>query len=638
MPGRLCTSDQSREERMQEILDTLEREVETILISTGYQRYIASMSRFHGYIAGSQGGALDIHLDKPRPIRYIGRMDSTYISTWVAPQAVVLPPEHRGSVFTKPWVVELILDLAGYSAAANLVDAVTIEPAAGDGAFLASMACRLIASCERQGRSVMDCQSSLIAYEIDPQSAAHARDTVVATLVALGVGEGDAEDLAQGWIKTGDFLLDAPALPKADFVIGNPPYVRLEDMADTVVAEYRRRYRTMVGRADLYVAFYEAALRGLAPDGVCAFICADRWMFNQYGAELRRLATSGYGVEAVVEMHTADVFENEVSAYPAITIMRRGPQQAAVVASAGPALDTAGSTIIAATLREIRDGGEGISPLRGLRAARVDTWFAETAPWPCTSPERLKLLKRLEAEFYPLESEGTKTKVGIGVATGADEIFITSDPDIVESARLLPLAMAGDTVTGQLLWSGHYLINPWDIHGLVALSRYPRLAAYLERYQEQLRARHVGQHRPKQWYRTIDRVNAALTGKPKLYIPDIKARLNPVLDTGETYPHHNLYVVQSAVWDHEVLGGILLSDIGQFFIECYGVRMRGGYLRFQAQYLRRIRVPRPSDITPRHAEGLADAFRRRDVTTATRVACEVYGIDAIPAEEGYGLA
>ena len=50
------------------------------------------------------------------------------------------------------------------------------------------------------------------------------------------------------------------------------------------------------------------------------------------------------------------------------------------------------------------------------------------------------------------------------------------------------------------------------------------------------------------------------------------------------------------MWDLEVLGGLLISAIGQFFVESYGVRMRGGYFRFQAQYLRRIRVPDPKTL------------------------------------------
>ena len=89
----------------------------------------------------------------------------------------------------------------------------------------------------------------------------------------------------------------------------------------------------MRGRADLYIAFFEAALHQLKHGGVCAFICADRWMRNQYGAELRKLITTGFAVEVVVEMNDADAFHEQVDAYPAVTVIRRQRQSSAVVAS-----------------------------------------------------------------------------------------------------------------------------------------------------------------------------------------------------------------------------------------------------------------------------------------------------------------
>jgi hypothetical protein len=49
-------------------------------------------------------------------------------------------------------------------------------------------------------------------------------------------------------------------------------------------------------RARLTVGFYERALGLLASGGVLGFVCADRWMLNQYGSNLRRLVTEGFGV------------------------------------------------------------------------------------------------------------------------------------------------------------------------------------------------------------------------------------------------------------------------------------------------------------------------------------------------------
>ncbi|MDI3340924.1 MAG: Eco57I restriction-modification methylase domain-containing protein [Sphaerobacter sp.] len=536
------------------------------------------------------------------------------------------PEEKRGVVYTKPWVVDLILDLAGYIPDRDLAGTFAVEPAAGDGAFLVAMARRLVTSCHRWQRPLSAITNSLLAYELDEESAERARIAVASALRSLGVPSSAAESLASGWVCTGDYLMASPCLPAADFVIGNPPYIRLENMDAFQAASYRKVYQTMRGRADIYIAFYEAALRQLKPNGVCAFICADRWMFNQYGAELRRLVTEGYAVDSVIEMHRTDAFADDVSAYPAITVIRNGQQGPVMVARLSQQAALAGEHITTDVFQRLQDDGKTAPADVGIQATWVKHWFTGPDPWPLVEPARLALLKELEERFDPLESPQTGTKVGIGVATGADDIFITTDPALVEPSRLLPLAMAADTTSGRLLWSKHYLVNPWSPSGLVDLDQYPQLAAYLGRHRERLLQRHVGRKNPHAWYRTIDRVNYSLLHRPKLYIPDIKDQLNPALDTGETYPHHNLYYIHSDAWDLEVLGGLLMSAIGQFFVECYGVRMRGGYLRFQAQYLRRIRVPRPQDISPAQRAALIHAFRQRDRELATQVALEVYRI------------
>ena len=91
----------------------------------------------------------------------------------------------------------------------------------------------------------------------------------------------------------------------------------------------------MRGRSDFYVGFIERGLSALAPGGTLAFICADRWMRNQYGADLRELITTrGYAVDTVMKMHDVDAFDDSVSAYPAITCSGTGSQAEAVVADA----------------------------------------------------------------------------------------------------------------------------------------------------------------------------------------------------------------------------------------------------------------------------------------------------------------
>lgn len=99
-----------------------------------------------------------------------------------------------------------------------------------------------------------------------------------------------------------------------------------------------------------------------------------------------------------------------------------------------------------------------------------------------------------------------------------------------------------------------------------------------------------------------------------------------MLEPGGHYPHHNLFYVTSARWDLEVLGGLLLSDTANAFVEAYSVRMAGDCLRVTAQYLRRVRVPDPDRLDPGVAAALREAFAARDRAAASAAALRAYGL------------
>ncbi|WP_372807311.1 TaqI-like C-terminal specificity domain-containing protein, partial [Pontiella sp.] len=170
----------------------------------------------------------------------------------------------------------------------------------------------------------------------------------------------------------------------------------------------------------------------------------------------------------------------------------------------------------------------------------------------------------------------------------------------VESDRKLPLVKTADIKTGKIDWLGHGVVNPFNDDGsLVDLAKYPLLAAYLETNVDAIKRRNCAQRNPNNWYRTIDRITPSLVNKPKLLIPDIKGDAHVVLDEGSFYPHHNLYYITSDEWDLPSLQKVLESGIARLFVSLYSTQMRGGFLRFQAQYIRRIRLPKWSDV-PEH--------------------------------------
>lgn len=533
-----------------------------------------------------------------------------------------------GIVFTRPWVVELMLDACGYAASQDLASRTAVEPSCGAGAFLIPMIRRLSASLKHYGRSLSAASDALRAFDLHPSHVNAARVEAIKLLSIEGWPLSAAEKAVKNWIACADYLLQAEPLT-ADYVIGNPPYIRSEEMPSELQAAYMQRCRTMTVGADIFVGFIESALRSLNPNGVLSFVCADRWMHNAYGKKLRGFVVDRFSVEAVWEMHGVNAFTEEVSAYPAVTQIRRAKQGTVTVVVCNDNFNEASA---ARLLNWSTATSKTALSHPDFKADQLPHWFNTDDIWPSASLERLAVIEQLEDRFQPIESERTGTRIGIGLATGADKLFITHDPDLVEEDRLLPLVVTDHIRKTVFAWTPTYLINPWKEDGsLINLDDFPRTRAYFEQHHEKLSARHTAKKSADTaWYRTIDKVNTTLTRKPKLLFQDMKATIQPVHESGGHYPHHNLYWITSECWDLEVLGGLLLSEVAEMFVRAYGVKMRGGTLRFQCQYLRKIRVPNPSEIAGNTADRLANAFRNRDTREATAAALIAYGLDSLP--------
>ncbi|MHB1191426.1 MAG: Eco57I restriction-modification methylase domain-containing protein [Longimicrobiales bacterium] len=509
--------------------------------------------------------------------------------------------EERGAVFTAREVVEAILDLCEYTPDRALANLRLLEPSFGRGDFLVPVVRRLLASLERIDLDPRDdiqrLRDCIRGVELHRATFLETRRVLEGLLHSAGLAE-EAEGLLSAWLVNDDFLL-AERLGTFDVVVGNPPYVRQERVPAPLLRLYRERFETFVHRADLYVPFYEKGLDLLQPGGWLGFICANRWVRNQYGAALREKVGRGFHLKYFIDLERAAAFQASVIAYPAITVLQRAPAGPTLL-SVGGRDSTAG---LPAIVRDLRSAAEGDEPATDILA--VDVVTPGPDPWLLECPTVVQHLRDLEARLPSLEEAGAR--VGIGVATGADRVFIGRFEDLpVEPDRKLPLAMASDCREGGVDWGGMGVVNPYlDDGQLAPLDEFPKFAAYLHSHRDALERRHTAQRQPHRWYKTIDRIYPALTATAKLLIPDIKGDATVSLDEGRYYPHHNLYVVTSPRWDLLALQSVLRSSLALAFVAAYSPKMSGGFLRFQAQYLRRIRCPRWEDIQEEDRERLA---------------------------------
>ena len=550
--------------------------------------------------------------------------------------AVGSEAEERGAIYTKREVVEFILDLVGYTEDQALADFRLLEPSFGDGDFIIPVVDRLLKSVQREvnGLTYDRLAPAIRGVELHRETFARNRLLVRKAMLAKGLSEDDSDALLDTWLVQGDFLL-------RDFdhtfthAVGNPPYIRQEMIPDVLMAEYRQRYSTIYDRADIYVPFIEQSLSLLGVGGKLGFICADRWMKNRYGKKLRELVSKNYELSAYVDMVGTDAFHSEVSAYPAITLIERrtqGQRNISTRVFARPEIDHVSLSDLARELTTTN--------LKKLSAIReIDNVAAGSEPWILENFEALALVRRLEARLPSLENAGCR--VGIGVATGADKAFIGDfDALDVEPSRKLPLVMTKDILEGHAQWRGRGVINPFGDDGkLVNLEDFPRLRRHLEDHYEQIAGRHVAKRAPQNWYRTIDRIYPDLAKREKLLIPDIKGDASIVYEGGKLYPHHNLYYITSDDWDVHALQAVMRSGIARLFVALYSTKMRGGYLRFQAQYLRRIRLPLWENVSTSMRERLKRYSETNDRHELNQIVANLYGIspgEMALIEEGRG--
>ena len=483
----------------------------------------------------------------------------------------------HGDVFTSPEVVSYMLDLVGYTANKDLSKTSILEPSCGEGEFVIEIVRRLWESSRRfgfDGKTAF--LSNVFAYDIDEAKIT----SCCGRIEELGLSFP-----LDGNIRQSDFL--TADIRSFDIVVGNPPYIRYEQIPAELLSHYKQQFHTFHYRADLYILFFEKTLRHLNPGGRHCFICSNRWLKNEYGKKLRGWITQSFRMESIVSLEKAtDAFQEDVLAYPAITL----------ISNAKP-----GSTFSFSELTTISQLGENVGTLLPV---------PDSADWS-------SVFNRVQCDDTLVTIEEMGFMVGIGVATGADAIFISKDfPSKVEKELLLPALNARDVSGNRLQWSGQYLLNPYKPNGeLINLEDYPLAAAYLLSHREALQSRHVAKKNPRKWYKTIDRIVPTLKDSPKVLLPDISGNQLIFVDDGKFYPQHNLYYITGgSLRQLQLLSAMLMSDYVKSQLLSITNCMNGGYPRWQSQYLRKLVMPDVNAIEESLADRLLGAYQAFDMT------------------------
>lgn len=222
----------------------------------------------------------------------------------------------QGAVYTPRWIVERLLDGAGITP-----EDTVLEPSCGRGAFLVPVLERVRG--QQGAESLLSwANTHLVGLDIDAHAVEDARATLSAWFArAYGA---DVPASAIRCIHHADALAwtPPPGAPTPTVVVGNPPYVRFQNLDPSLRADLARRYASCAsGNVDLYYAFMEQATRW-APR--TAFVVPHGFLTTRSGRALRQvldgqvIRIEDYGVQRVFP---------GVGTYVALVFLdRRAPQ------------------------------------------------------------------------------------------------------------------------------------------------------------------------------------------------------------------------------------------------------------------------------------------------------------------------
>lgn len=220
-----------------------------------------------------------------------------------------------GQTFTPENIVNGMLDMIGY-VGENILQKHVIDNSCGDGSILKLVVKRYCEEYIKFHKSTEGLKSELKTYihgiEIDDVYF-KCIDNLNQVVMCYGVGWVEFDILHT------NSLTVSKHDNKMDFVIGNPPYVRVHNLENTheLVREFSF---TKKGMTDLYITFFELGLKMLKPDGKLIYITPISWLTSQSGDEMRRYLVSNKYNLSFVDFEHHQVFKG-VTTYSLITMI-----------------------------------------------------------------------------------------------------------------------------------------------------------------------------------------------------------------------------------------------------------------------------------------------------------------------------
>ena len=359
-----------------------------------------------------------------------------------------------------------------------------------------------------------------------------------------------------------------------DVVIGNPPYVRAEILAEHDIAYYRDNYKVFNPDGDLFSYFYEKGMSMLKTHGLFGFI-SNTFDKTTAGKTLRNYIQTNTKIEGYVDFTEVQIFEGATT-YPIIILLSKKKKDNNVFTYTKIPREMQGAVIICnAPTKDVEQGG-----------LNADNWSFQ-------STETSKVRKKIVAFKTVKEQYG---KCYRGLLTGLNDAFI-----INEQIRIL--LMSKDAKSEELIkfiyegkdlqkWNNRqlqkYLIcthNGYEGTPAIDIDNYPAVKEYLDGFEPQLSKRYDKGNTP---YNLRNCAYQPLFYQSKIIWGNLQNANKFSWDDKGTVISAPACMLPT---NNKALLAVLNSKIVWFFLTSICVVRNGGYIEVKPQYFEQIPIP-----------------------------------------------
>lgn len=499
----------------------------------------------------------------------------------------------NGAFFTPSYIVDYIVD----NVAPKLDDKVA-DISCGSGTFLLGI---LRYFLKHYDKSVKDIISNNI-YGADILGYNIRRSKIILSLFALSKGE---------ILEENDFnLIHCNSLnfkwnTKFNCIVGNPPYVKFQDLEDSTRDFLAQNYSTTsFGTFNLYFAFFEAGYNLLTKDGRLGYITPNNYFTSLAGESLRSYFEKLKCVYKIVDFNATKVFE--VQTYTAISFLSKSKND----------------FILYGRIKANQSPSDFLNLIYFSSNHYVDL---NTKKWRLLCSDEQFNIRQIESIGEPI---GQLFNICVGIATLKDDVYsffpIKEDENNFFFERdgvlwQVEKSLARSTVKisdiksqDELIANNRHFIFPYKkVNGkMIAIPEdemqtdFPGAYAYFAHYRNILDNRGKGKHKYVPFY-SYGRTQGLNRTGVKLYTPTFSKYPRFIVDLNEDSLFTNGYGIFfrektdslfdtnpiSEIENLDVIQKILNSEVMNYYITATSVAIEGGYPCYQKNFIEKFTIP-----------------------------------------------